>query len=201
MLRIRDIMTADVATVSPDASLRETMEVLTRRQISGAPVISAGNILGVVSASDLIAFASMLPATPLTRGGTPDEVEWDTPASAAELDELDISETGFFAEMWDDAGSDVAIQFAAAEADRLNELEQHSVREVMTTDLVTLRSDTTVREAADVLRRRRIHRVLVVDDGRLVGILSTLDVVDAVADGRLVTRAYVFNHDAEFAER
>lgn len=44
-----------------------------------------------------------------------------------------------------------------------------------------------------------VSRVLVVDgDGELVGILSTLN-IDALADGRLTTREYVFNHDAEFA--
>jgi CBS domain-containing protein len=199
MLRIRSIMTTDVTTVSPELSLREAMELLTRRQISGAPVVAGEDILGVVSTSDLVAFASSLPGVQSAPSGVPDEIEWDAPATAAELDEMDVSETGFFSELWGAAGADVVEQMAAAEEHMLNELEQHVVREVMSTDLVTLPSDTTVKEAADILRRRRIHRVLVVDDGELVGILSTLDIASAVADGRLTTRTYIFNRDQEFA--
>ena len=199
MLRIRNIMTADVTTVSPETSVRDAMELLTRLHISGAPVVSGQTVLGVVSTSDLVAFAAALPALPAIQTTVPDDVEWDASPSTAELDEMDISETGFFSEMWEDAGSDVAEQIAAAERQASNDLEQHTVRELMSTDLITLTSDTMVKEAAEVLRRNRIHRVLVVDDGKLVGILSTLDIANAVADNKLTTREYVFNHDAEFA--
>jgi CBS domain-containing protein len=175
------------------------MELLTRQQISGAPVVAQRTILGVVSTSDLMAFTSALPGSASSSTGLDEGPEWDAQATEAELDEMDVSETGFFSELWDSAAADVAEQMAAVEAHMLNDLEQHVVSEVMSTDLVTLPSDTTVKEAADVLRSRRIHRVLVVDGGELVGILSTLDIANAVADGRLTTRTYVFNRDEEFA--
>jgi CBS domain-containing protein len=129
-------MTTDVATLSPETSLRDAMELLTRRQISGAPVVSGRTIHGVVSTSDLMAFTSALPDVPAPPSGMADDLEWDAPATEAELDDLDV-----------------------------------------------------------------IHRVLVVDDGELVCILSTLDIANAVADGRLVTRTHVFNHDAAFADK
>jgi len=199
MLRVRTIMTTDVTTVSPELSLRDTMELFTRCQISGAPVVAGKAILGVVSTSDLVSFTSALSGSPASPSGTSENLEWDAPPTAAELDELDVSETGFFSDLWDVAGADVAEQMAAVETSLLNELEQHVVSDIMSTELVTLSGDTPVREAADLLRRRRIHRVLVVDDGELVGILSTLDIVNAVADGRLTTRTYIFNRDGEFA--
>ena len=42
MLRLRDIMTTDVVTVSPESTIREAMELFASRHISGAPVV-AGN--------------------------------------------------------------------------------------------------------------------------------------------------------------
>jgi CBS domain-containing protein len=58
MLRVRDIMTTDVVTLSPDLSLRDAMALLTRRHISGAPVVSAGRVVGVASLTDFADFAA-----------------------------------------------------------------------------------------------------------------------------------------------
>jgi CBS domain-containing protein len=46
------------------------------------------------------------------------------------------------------------------------------------------RSTTTLREAAREMRAHRLHRLFVVDDGALVGVISTLDLVRAVRDAR-----------------
>jgi CBS domain-containing protein len=93
------------------------------------------------------------------------------------------------------------IGFAAKYDDRTMAaaLAKHSVADVMSTDLVMLRSDVPVRTAADVMRTQRIHRVFIVDDGELVGVVTTLDVANAVANGSLNTRTYLFNHHPEFS--
>lgn len=57
------------------------------------------------------------------------------------------------------------------------------VRDVMTADVVTLRPDQTVAEAADVLARHRIGAAPVVDDGRVVGLLNDDDLI--VSEARL----------------
>jgi CBS domain-containing protein len=43
---------------------------------------------------------------------------------------------------------------------------------------------TTLRDAARELREYRIHRLFVVEDGKLVGVISTLDLVAAVRDAK-----------------
>ena len=58
------------------------------------------------------------------------------------------------------------------------------VREVMTRDVVTLRSDQPVAEAADVLAGKQIGAAPVVDaDGKLVGLLRDEDLI--VSEARL----------------
>jgi CBS domain-containing protein len=59
--------------------------------------------------------------------------------------------------------------------------DQHEIADIMTTATFTVRPDATVRELADFLARGRIHRALVVEDGRLVGIVTAFDVVRAIA--------------------
>jgi len=55
MLLIKDIMTSSVYTVEAGASTEEAAWGLTRRHIGGAPARDAqGNLVGVVSSSDLV---------------------------------------------------------------------------------------------------------------------------------------------------
>jgi CBS domain-containing protein len=53
--QVRDVMTAEVATVSPDATYREVVNVITGRRIGGVPVVDGtGHVLGVVSEADVL---------------------------------------------------------------------------------------------------------------------------------------------------
>lgn len=63
MLKLRDIMTRDVVTAAPDMTIREAMELLSERHVSGAPVVDGGKVVGVFSASDLLAFLADLSDT------------------------------------------------------------------------------------------------------------------------------------------
>jgi len=66
-MRVDDVMTTDVATVAPGASLKDVARILVERDISGVPVVDAdGDVLGVVSEADLLAKER---AEPPTRGG------------------------------------------------------------------------------------------------------------------------------------
>lgn len=56
------------------------------------------------------------------------------------------------------------------------------VADVMSSPAVTVEADTPAATAATLLRTRRISALPVVDDGRLVGIVTTTDLLGAVAD-------------------
>jgi CBS domain-containing protein/anti-sigma regulatory factor (Ser/Thr protein kinase) len=53
-LKIEEVMTADVKVVTPDVHMLEVLELLRESRISGAPVVSNGELLGVISIEDLI---------------------------------------------------------------------------------------------------------------------------------------------------
>lgn len=54
-LTVRDVMQAQVITLSPDQPLREAMHVLAAHDISGAPVCdSLGRVAGIFSKTDAI---------------------------------------------------------------------------------------------------------------------------------------------------
>lgn len=106
----------------------------------------------------------------------------------------------YFTDLWADAGVDVAGGMETDASPEWNLLDEHTVDEVMTRTVWSLPPTRTVLEAADLMGRKAIHRVLVVDDGRLVGIVSALDITRAVADHKLAERRYVFNRDRDFGE-
>jgi CBS domain-containing protein len=54
------------------------------------------------------------------------------------------------------------------------------VSDYMTEDYVAVSPDTPVRDVARSMRENQIHRVLVLDDGSLCGIVSTFDLVGLI---------------------
>ena len=202
MLRLRDIMTTDVITVDPNLTIREAMDVLTSNRISGAPVRAGDEIIGVVSATDLLQFAASLPGVPTerdVRADLLDDLQEDTPTDA-DLGE-DFSGATFFTDLWDDAGVTAAERMAVPTTAEWNSLEEHTVSDAMTrAPIHSLTPETFVTIAADYMRRVKIHRVLVMKGRQLMGVVTTTDITNAVADGKLTARTFVFdrpiNHGA-----
>lgn len=197
MLKLRDIMTTDVVTVSPDLTLHEAVELFAAKHITGAPVVAGGTLVGVVSASDLLEFEATAPSVPTERPmeGVEEEPE---PEPWVEGDDEPSS---FFTEQWTDAGADVLARIETPDGPEWNALDDHSVGEVMTPKVLTLAPDVDVRTAAEYMRNEGIHRVLVVEGKKIVGIVTTSDVTRAVADDRFIARRYVFGDDQRYDER
>jgi CBS domain-containing protein len=64
-------------------------------------------------------------------------------------------------------------------------LEDISVRDIMSTPPRTIRPEDDVRVAAREMLRHDVHRLFVISGAELVGVLSTSDIVRAVADDLL----------------
>jgi CBS domain-containing protein len=54
MLKVREIMSEDVITISPDTDVEDAAKVLSEHGISGVPVVEGNKLVGIVSESDLI---------------------------------------------------------------------------------------------------------------------------------------------------
>jgi len=174
---VRDYMTPRdaLATVSPEATLREVAELLASRHVAGAPVLAGSWVVGVVSASDLMEFAATAPAAPAD--------EWEEWDAAPEAEYASGARVSFLAQLWTNLGEEMADGFGGGRREA-NAFEEHTVAEVMTSRLVTVAADATLRHAADLMRREGVHRLLVLEGGRLAGLITSTDVLRAVADGR-----------------
>jgi CBS domain-containing protein len=174
MLTVRDIMATDMVTIGADADLRQAIDILVRHRVSGAPVVEDGIVAGVVSATDLLEFMrSPPPESPRV------------PTAAVIWKEGQGAPGAYYVEWWTGDGADTGIRLQMLGDPERDRLRRHTVAEVMSRSLCAVRADATVTSAAEYLLRAGVHRVLVLEGGKLVGILTTTDYVRAVAQGRL----------------
>jgi CBS domain-containing protein len=145
----RDVMQTRVVTIEADASLLDAQRLFVEEEINGAPVVDAdGRVVGVLSARDLL------------RG-------------AAEEQDTVLSEPHYYRDLAEFSGPD----WSNGPADFQNRMASRTVSEVMTEGALTFPPDAAVEEIARTLRQSRIHRVLIAEDGALVGIVSTFDLM------------------------
>lgn len=179
MVPLEQIMTTELVTVSPDLTLQEVARVFAESNISGAPVVSGRELVGVISTTDLVEFETTNPGAPRHHA---DRTEWGEIQTLAALDEDEAEPSVYFTEMWEDAGADVLERFES-DSPEWNRMAEVTVGTVMTTAVVSLPPGASVQEAAGIMLLAGVHRILVVtDDGDLIGLVSSSDIVRAVAE-------------------
>ena len=52
-MRVQDVMTRDVTTVSPSTPVRDVAALMVERRVSGVPVVDRGRVVGIVTDGDL----------------------------------------------------------------------------------------------------------------------------------------------------
>jgi CBS-domain-containing membrane protein len=67
---------------------------------------------------------------------------------------------------------------------RLRKAVASSVRDLMTEDPVTIEASASVKEAGQIIVRRGHNRLPVIEHGRLVGVVTRVDVLDALTRDR-----------------
>jgi CBS domain-containing protein len=182
MLKVRDIMTTELLTLEPDVPLRDAMALFSRHHVSGAPVLAGDQVVGVFSAADVMDFESETPGVPEERPEMELE-EWEAPTEWVEGEEAPGE---FFSDFWSDAGADVLERFAQVRGPEWDALADRTVGEAMSQALCSVTPGSDVYEAAGYMDRAGVHRLLVLEGRKLVGILTSRDIVRAVAQHRLI---------------
>jgi CBS domain-containing protein len=153
--RARNLMERDVISVSPETRVLDIHRLFVEEEIHGAPVVTDdGNVVGVISTIDLMRIVR-------------DELE---PGAGA------TSSTYFRAEL-PYSGPDW-LSMPENFQDRLQEL---TAEDAMTRELVTVGPDATVAEVARTMLEHHVHRVLVLEAGSLLGVISTFDLLRVLA--------------------
>lgn len=178
MVRLHDIMTLDIVTVTPETTLRDAAGLLADEFVSGAPVVAGSRVVGVISASDIVRFVADEPGVPVER---PDMLETGEWPGVEPWDEGAEPPGAYFADLWDDAGAGVGARMESTEGPEWNVLEEHTVAELMSRTVTELGREASVGDAAELMLKAHVHRILVMEDSKLVGLVTTTDVLKAVS--------------------
>jgi CBS domain-containing protein len=176
---LQELMIRDPVTVTPETTLREVVDLLGARHIGGMPVVAGGVVVGVISVSDILAF---LATAPTVATAPADPNGWGEWGPAPEWLEGDETPSSYFLDYWQDAGAEVMERIYEVPRLERDLLAEHTAAEVMTSTVCSLPPDARAAEAAEYMLRGGIHRVLVMEGGRLLGLVTTTDLLRTVAE-------------------
>jgi len=144
-------MRTDVIVLSYAAPLSDIERTLSENRISGAPVVDeAGHIVGIVSLRDLVDRYAQDPDARPRRG------------------------PGFFHLSTEELGEG---DFRSFEVPAESE---ETAQDVMTAEVFAVPMGASLPEIARTMAEHRIHRVLVEDEKRYVGLISTMEIIDSL---------------------
>lgn len=130
---VRDRMTANPITVTPNTPVFESLKIMRDKNIRRLPVLKDGKLVGIVTELDLLK------------------------VSPSQATSLSVYELNYL-------------------------LAKTTIKEAMSSKLVTVTGDTPIEEAAILMRDHKIGGLPVIDEGKLVGIITETDVFDAFVD-------------------
>lgn len=148
------VMTHNVLTASPEWPVNRLVEFLTNHSITGAPVVTeTRDLVGVVSLTDV------------ARSG---ELAERAPAKEVHA--------------YYRHGLERLVAREEMSRFRVDLESATTVRDIMTPMLFAVEEDAAVQDVAEMMITGRIHRVLVKRDGKMVGIITSLDLLPLVRD-------------------
>lgn len=151
-LTAKDVMTRGVLMAHPDWSLDTLLSFFATHTISGAPVAGEDGV-----PVGVVSLGDVAKAGSIDRGSTRTSPYWrdDLDSYTPREDLLRIV------------------------ADLESEVR---VRDMMTPMVFSAGEDTTVQELAETMLTGRIHRVFIMRDKKIVGIVSSMDLLPIVRD-------------------
>jgi CBS domain-containing protein len=154
-------MRREVATLSADDPIETALVLFEEARISGAPVLANGRLVGMLTLADVSQPEHLREGRIETRR----EYVFSEP-SDQRTDELDPDEVFYLKE---DYSPEV--------------LGRERVTDWMTSGVVSVPPLASLEEVCRVMVERHVHRVCVADGEKLVGLITSFDVVRHVARG------------------
>ncbi len=161
-LQAKEVMRKQVATLSPDDTIEAALATFEDLGIGGAPVADEnGKLLGVLTLTDIARTEHLSGDRIRSERGT---FEMSEVTGEEYEEETDPNEV-FFAK--DDYSTETA--------------GKDLVGDWMTAKVISARPDEPLMEVCAKMVRHQIHRVFVIDKEKLIGVVSSFDVVRCVA--------------------
>ncbi len=146
---VREVMKSDVYTVNTETPLPKIERRFAETKVGALPVVERNRkLLGIVSRTDVVRRHSLEQAL------------------------AELSDSHFDSTLGVDEDDDALAAIGEAVGRRLSKV---IAKDIMISDVVTVGPDAHLLEAAERMLERKIHRLPVVENGVLIGIVSAFD--------------------------
>jgi CBS domain-containing protein len=184
-LFVKDVMQSPVLTTSPNAQIEEAGRRMASGRVHRLVVVTEQNVpVGILSARDVLEEAKRLRvAAPISSFMSKPVVTVDI-GDSIELAVERIAQARVHGLVVMDGSRAVGV-FTQAEALAARALPQklreNPVEEMMSYETIFLEAATPLYRAAGYAIAMNVRRILVVEHRQLVGVLSSIDLVDAIS--------------------
>ncbi|VVB89668.1 Inosine-5'-monophosphate dehydrogenase [uncultured archaeon] len=149
-MNVKDAMNTDVITCKPGDPVSKLVEGFKENHISGMPVVEKDKVVGIVSETDLLKLFK-----------TPEVSEELFLPSPFEIIEMPIRSVIRFEE------------FKKA----LEDIHMKPVKDIMKKKVYSISPDSSLEDASETMVKHRVNRLPVIENGKLVGILTRSDII------------------------
>lgn len=150
IMKIREVMNKKVVVCAPTDTVSTVAKRLRKNNISGIPVVERKRVIGIITESDILRLLR-----------TPKYSRELWLPSPLELIEVPIRELVGWAET----------------KKALEDIGNMPARDIMIKRVYTISSDDGIERAAEIMTKRGVNRLPVVEDDKLVGIVTRGDII------------------------
>jgi CBS domain-containing protein len=157
-MKVADVMTKNVVTCKPSDTIQSVVKLMSDKDISGIPVVEGDRVVGIVTEADIM----RLLAVPQPSGT-----------------------------LWLPSPLEVLIEIPFKELMQLRRLQnevkdvgEQSVSTIMRKDVLSIGPDDDIEDAAAMMVKHKINRLVVLKDGKLVGIITRDDIIHGLGGTR-----------------
>ena len=150
-MKVHQIMTREPVTMKPADSLLDAMKAFLTHDISGCPVVSRGKLFGIITQSDIIR-----------------AIDVHSRIHRA-MDALPLIMAAIKSESYHNLKP------------AIKQVLKNEVSRYCTKRPVSIKADEDIYGAAKLINKHNIDRLPVIEKGRLVGVVSKIDILRALA--------------------
>lgn len=158
--KARDLMQTDVGVIEASATLAELERRLSEGRVSGFPVLKNGLVVGVVSRADVV-------------------------ERLADLARPAVRRSSYYQGIESFEAEEMLETFSEAAKQNTTPAESLLVEDVMTPWIAAVLPEDSLATVARSLLENQVHRVLVLEGEKLLGLISSSDFVRLFAEGKV----------------
>lgn len=151
IMLVNDVMTRDVLTCKPSDHVRDVVKLMSDKDVSGIPVVEGDKVVGVVTEADIMRLLAVPPPSGALILPSPLEVLLEIPLR--DLLQLRRLQTDF------------------------KDVGEQAVGGIMNRDVLSISPDDDIEDAAEMMVKHKVNRLVVLKGGKLVGIITRDDII------------------------